>query len=146
MSPQPQVETLQKLVEEQAMELARREQCITDLNNLLRTKDLECEELARQNQKLFEDLEETRNNYEMVSEFYDKACQDAGATKKALKAQQKHQDRQVPAKILECYPVLANAEHWLRSHTSSSIPLGTRLEIPVLCLRWTHATINRKMI
>ena len=44
------------------------------------------EELARQNQTLFKDLEETRNNYEMVSEFYDKACQDAGATKKNIES------------------------------------------------------------
>ena len=88
--------------------------------------------------------EEVRYNYEMVSEFYDKACQDAGITKQALKLQQKQRD-QVPTKIMECYPALAKAEHWLRDHTSS-IPLGTRLEIPVLCLRWTHATINRKMM
>ena len=62
-----------------------------------------------------------------------------------VKVQQTQQNRHVPMKILECNPILAKAEHWLRSHTSP-IPLCTRLGIAALCLRWTHATINSKMM
>ena len=34
---------------------------------------------------------------------------------------------------------------WLCNHTAPPL-LHQRLEIPVLCLRWTHASINRNMM
>ena len=43
------------------------------------------------------------------------------------------------------YPAVAEAEEWLCSH-QDTIPSMQRLEIPVLCLRWTQASINRMMM
>merc|ERR1712083_240137 len=43
------------------------------------------------------------------------------------------------------YPCLQEAAQWLKAH-KDPIPLHQRLEIPVLCLRWTQGTINRRMM
>jgi len=43
------------------------------------------------------------------------------------------------------YPALVEAHEWLQRHVSP-LPVNSRLEIPVLCLRWTQDTINRKMM
>ena len=46
---------------------------------------------------------------------------------------------------MENYPALAEAEAWIQSHLEP-LPLHQRLQIPVICLRWTHDAINRKMM
>ena len=38
-------------------------------------------------------------------------------------------------------PAMVEAEQWLRDHTAPS-PLHQRLEIPVPCLPWTHASMH----
>lgn len=47
--------------------------------------------------------------------------------------------------VLYNYPALAHAEEWMSNHRDP-IPIKQHLQIPVLCLRWTHASINRKMM
>ena len=49
------------------------------------------------------------------------------------------------SKVQSIYPALAEAQAWLHGH-SEPMPLKQRLEIPVLCLRWTQASTNRKMM
>ena len=81
----------------------------------------------------------------MVSELYDDVTARSGAAVRQHKAERKNMERQLQAWVSTAYSTLAEAEEWLRRH-SEPIPIMQRLEIPVLCLRWTHASINRKMM
>eukprot|EP00747_Dinoflagellata_sp_TGD_P169990 gnl/TRDRNA2_/TRDRNA2_200374_c0_seq1.p1 gnl/TRDRNA2_/TRDRNA2_200374_c0~~gnl/TRDRNA2_/TRDRNA2_200374_c0_seq1.p1 ORF type:complete len:770 (+),score=171.24 gnl/TRDRNA2_/TRDRNA2_200374_c0_seq1:50-2311(+) len=135
---QPDVEALQHVIDEQAVQLDR-------LSFLLASKETECAELLKQNEALFEELTELRSNYAMVSEFYDEAVERRGAVERELKSDRKKIAAQQRPQVSEIYPALAAAEEWLRGH-QDPIPIMQRLEIPVLCLRWTHDCINRKMM
>ena len=79
-------------------------------------KDNECAELSIQSQVLLEELEQLRNNYKLVSEFYDEAVQDSGAAKRDLKITQKQKEHQLN-RVLSClYPALSEATH-THTHT-----------------------------
>ena len=123
-------------LEEQGAEAAQLRQRVFDLERLVILKDNECAELSVQNQSLLEELGRLRNDYQLVSDFYDKAVQESGAARRDLEIAQRQKEHQLNA-VLSClYPALSEAEVWLRSHRSV-IPIKSRLEIPVLCLRWT---------
>ena len=80
-------ELLRKL-EEQGAEASTLRQQVLDLERLVILKDNECAELSIQNQVLLEELEQLRNDYKLVSEFYDEAVQESGAAKRNLKITQ----------------------------------------------------------
>ena len=52
---------------------------------------------------------------------------------------------QLNSMLNQLYPAISEAEAWLRNHRDP-IPFRSRLEIPMLCLRWTQDSINRKMV
>ena len=62
-----------------------------------------------------------------------------------LKIQRKKNAAELKFPPCSTYPALAEAQEWLRKHREQ-IPIFQRLEIPVLCLPWAQATINRKMM
>jgi ankyrin repeat protein len=132
----PDVEALHRRMEEQVAEIAR-------LNEMLASKDDECAQLARRNQDLFEELTEMQRNYKLVSTMHDDVVKQNGAAQ--LKIERKKTTAQQKRPTCTTYPALAEAEEWLRRH-QEPIPIFQRLEIPVLCLRWTQASINRKMM
>ena len=46
----------------------------------------------------------------------------------------------------EMFPAMGQAEEWMLKHRDFTFPINQRLEVPVLCLRWTNDCINRKMM
>ena len=37
----------------------------------------------------------------------------------------------------EMFPAMGQAEEWMLKHRDVTFPIDHRLEVPVLCLRWT---------
>ena len=62
-----------------------------------------------------------------------------------LKIERKKNAAELKCPPCSTYPALAEAQEWLHKH-QEQIPIFQRLEIPVLCLPWAQATINRKMM
>ena len=46
----------------------------------------------------------------------------------------------------EMFPAMGQAEEWMLKHRDFTFPINQRLEVPMLCLRWTHDCINHKMM
>jgi len=138
-----EVEALHRQLQEQAAEVDRLNAEVDSLNALLAFKDEEILDLMKRNEEQYEKHVELLHDYQLVSQWHDELVQKGAAKlkieqKKKIASQQKYQ-------ISTNYPAAAEAEEWLCSH-QGTIPLMQRLEIPVLCLRWTQANINRNMM
>ena len=146
---------MSRMLKDQAAELERQRQRIQELEELLKLAAQErCElivqrcELIVQNQKLFEEKAEAEDNFQCVSELYDKVFARGRAAEEALRNERRKFDERAVRQqswTRSSYPALSEAEEWFVNH-AGSIPIGQHLEIPVLCLRWTQDKINSKMM
>lgn len=105
----------------------------------------QCTQLTKQNQGLYEVLSEAQHNYEWMSDLHDKAAAENSSAQRAQEAQQRRHASVFKSLHSSTSPALAKVEEWLCKH-QTEVSIGQRLEIPVLCLRWTHASIHSKMM
>jgi len=121
---------------------------VAELKHQLEMKDRDFAELSVRSQELLQENIQLRHNYELMSGWHDEAVQKKGAAMQKLKANQVQKTKEMNSLAEEwscLYPAAAEAMMWLKEHRESLRP-GQRVEIPVLCLRWTHDDINSKMM
>ena len=140
--PTPEVEPLLRQLQEHAAEVDRLNAEVDSLKALLTSKDVEIIDLMKRNEEQYEMHVELQRNYELVSEWHDDLAQKGAAQLKL--EQRKRIAAQHKSQVSSNYPAVAKAEEWLCSH-QDKIPIMQHLEIPIFCLRWTQATINRRM-
>ena len=90
----------------------------------------QCAELSRLNQEVYEQLQQSKRDYELISHLYDEVKAQKSAAESELKKERSKLGLRTRWDVPAMYPALAEALTWTQNHTETQISLGQRLEIP----------------